>query len=109
MDVPTRRHVVIATYEYPAYAEVEVFETNSILRAKLVARGIADYWRRDLENFGLKAQGFWSVVVEDPIYEGKEGFNWRMEKDREGNLQSLHPSHSIRRFTDDQDLAQGVD
>lgn len=109
MDVPTHKYVVIATYENPAYAEVEVFETNSILRAQLVGKGIADYWRRDLERFGLKTQGFWTVVVEEPLYRCREGFKWHVQKDGHGRVLSLHPSHSVRRFTDDQDLARGVD
>lgn len=109
MDLPTRKYVVIATYSNPGYADIEVFETQSVLRAQLVAKGIGDYWRRDLVNFGASTQQFWTVVVEEPEYRHKEGFEWRVEKDEHGRVLSLHPSHSVRRFTDDQDLARGVD
>jgi hypothetical protein len=98
MDLPTRRYVVIATYENPLYAQVEWFETGSELRAQLVAKAIAGYWRNDLEMFGPETQKFWTVVVEEPEY-----------RNRHGKLLDLYPSHSMRRFTDDQDLARGVD
>jgi hypothetical protein len=110
MDLPTRRYVVIATYENPLYAQVEWFETGSELRAQLVAKAIAGYWRNDLEMFGPETQKFWTVVVEEPEYwHAPEGFRWHVRRNRHGKLLDLYPSHSMRRFTDDQDLARGVD
>ena len=106
---PTRKYVVIATYDND-YALTEVFETNSSLRAGLVAKAIAEYWRRDLAMFGVNTQSFWTVQVEEPLYNHREGFHWiATVSDSKGNLSNLRPSHSIRRWTDDQDLAMEVD
>lgn len=108
---PTSKYVVIAKYEDTGYyALVEVFETNSQLRAELVFKALVDYWTRDLDMFQNSYEGkkHWYVVVEQPLYADPE-FKWLTEYDGLGRLIKLSPTVSVRRNTMDRDLALGVD
>lgn len=107
MIVPTARYVVIATYgdKYPV---IEVFETASSLRAELVFKALVEFWTRDLKAFGVPTQKFWTVVVEEPLYDNPD-FAWLVKHDGDGNLIKFTPNASIRRMTQDQDLVRGVD